>query len=219
MHAGAVTARICSVFRHSSSAWPIFVLTGFKMLKMCCTSASIHVSIHVYRDLGRGLPLTLPDIRQSVDATNASCPDLDHGVLPGQQAVVRCRNSVKVEDFLNSFFIHSIFVQTLSDMCVLLSPVRQGVAIQPRGWMCMTRLHVWLPRKPVIEWASVAGPHMAWAGRKCCPVDQRFRPARARRDDLLVGSPQIYAFTKTNLHVHVGPTSSCQARLGLRAAD
>ena len=61
-----------------------------------------------------------------MDATNASGPDLDRGVLPGQQAVVHCRISVKVEDFLNSFFIHSIFVQTLSDMCVLLSPVRQG---------------------------------------------------------------------------------------------
>ena len=70
---------------------------------------------------------------KSMDATNASGPDLDRGVLPGQQAVVRRRNSVKVEDFLNSFFIHSIFVQTLSDMCVLLSPVRQGAAIQPRG--------------------------------------------------------------------------------------
>ena len=60
-------------------------------------------------------------------------PDLDRGVLPGQQVVVCCRNSVKVEDLLNSFFIHSIFVQTLLDMCVLLSPVRQGAVIQPRG--------------------------------------------------------------------------------------
>ena len=65
-----------------------------------------------------------------MDATNASDLDLDRGVLPGQQAVVRCRNSVKaVLDFLDSFFIHSIFVQTLSDMSVLLSPVRQGAAI------------------------------------------------------------------------------------------
>ena len=61
-----------------------------------------------------------------MDATNASDLDLDRGVLPGQQAVVRCRNSVKAEDFLELFFIHSIFVQTLSDMSVLLSPVRQG---------------------------------------------------------------------------------------------
>ena len=53
-----------------------------------------------------------------MDATNASDLDLDRGVLPGQQAVVRCRNSVKAEDFLDSFFIHSIFVQTLSDMSV-----------------------------------------------------------------------------------------------------
>ena len=79
---------------------------------------------------------------KSMDATNASGPDLDRGVLSGQQAVVRCTNSVKVEDFLNSFFIHSIFVQTLSNMCVLLSPVRHGAAIQPRGLMCVTRLHV-----------------------------------------------------------------------------
>ena len=76
---------------------------------------------------------------KSMNATNASGPDLDRGVLPGQQAMVHCRNSVKVEDFLNSFFIHSIFVQTLSDMCVLLSPVRQGAVIQPHGWMCVTR--------------------------------------------------------------------------------
>ena len=68
-----------------------------------------------------------------MDATNASDLDLDRGVLPGQQAVVRCRNSVKAEDFLNSFFIQSIFVQTLSDMSVLLSPARQGAAIQPCG--------------------------------------------------------------------------------------
>ena len=63
---------------------------------------------------------------KSMDATNDSGPDLNRGVFPDQQAVVRCRNSVKVEDFLDSFFIHSIFVQTLSDMSVLLSPVRRG---------------------------------------------------------------------------------------------
>ena len=65
-------------------------------------------------------------------------------------------------------------------VCVLLSPVWQGSAIQPRSWMWMTRLHVWLPRRSVEEWTSVAGPHMAWAGRKCWPVDQRFRPVRTR---------------------------------------
>ena len=126
---------------------------------------------------------------KSINATNASGPDLDCSVLPIQQAVVRCRNSVKVEDLPNLFFIHSIFVQTLSDMCVLLNHVRQGEVIQPRGWMCVTRLHLWLPRRPVIEWANAAGPHMAWAGRKCWPVDQRFRPARTRRDDLLARLP------------------------------
>ena len=70
---------------------------------------------------------------KSMDATNASGPDLNRGALPGQQAVVRCRNSVKAEDFLDLFFIHSIFVQTLSDMSVLLSPLRQGAAIQQCG--------------------------------------------------------------------------------------
>ena len=64
-----------------------------------------------------------------MDATNASDLDLDRGVLPYQQAVVRCINSVKAEYFLDSFFIHSIFVQTLSDISVLLSPVQQGAAI------------------------------------------------------------------------------------------
>ena len=68
-----------------------------------------------------------------MDVNNASDLDLDRGVLPGQQAAVRCRNSVKAEYFLDSFFIHSIFVQPLSDMSVLLSPVRQGAAIQPSG--------------------------------------------------------------------------------------
>ena len=77
-----------------------------------------------------------------MDATNASGLDLNRGVLSNQQAVVRCRNSVKVEDFLDSFFIHSTFVQTLSDMSVLLGPVRQGTAIQPCGWMRVLRLHV-----------------------------------------------------------------------------
>ena len=82
-----------------------------------------------YRCLGRGLPLTLPNIRQ----VNGRDLDLDRGVLPDQQAVARCRNSVKAEDFLDSFLIHSIFAQTLSDMSVLLSPVQQGAAIQPCG--------------------------------------------------------------------------------------
>ena len=86
-----------------------------------------------YRGLRLGLPLTLPNVRQVSERDQRLRLDFDRGVLPGQQVVVRCRNSVKVEDFLNSFFFHSIFVQTLSDMCVLLSPVRQGAAIQPRG--------------------------------------------------------------------------------------
>ena len=97
---------------------------------------------YIYRGLGRGLPLTLPNVRQVNGRDQRLRPDLDRGVLPGQQVVVRCRNSVKVEDFLISFFIHSLFVQTLSDMCVLLSPVRQGAAIEPRGCMWMTGLHV-----------------------------------------------------------------------------
>ena len=80
----------------------------------------------LYRSLWRGLPLTLLNVRQVNERVHSLRPDLDGGILPGQQVMVRCRNSVKVDDFLNSFFIHSIFVQTLSDMCVLLSPVRQG---------------------------------------------------------------------------------------------
>ena len=86
-----------------------------------------------YRSLGRGLPLTSPNVRQVNGRDQRLRPDLDRGVLLGQQVMVRCRNSVKVDYFLNSFFIHSIFVQTLSDICVLLSSVQQGAAIQPRG--------------------------------------------------------------------------------------
>ena len=86
-----------------------------------------------YRSLGRGLPLTLPNVRQVNGRDHRLRTDLNRGVLPGQQVLVRCRNSVKVDDFLNSFFVHPIFVQTLSDMYVLLSPVRQGAAFQPRG--------------------------------------------------------------------------------------
>ena len=80
--------------------------------------------IHLF--MGRGLPLTLTNVRQVNGRDHRLRPYLDHGVLPGQQVMVRCRNSVKVDDFLNSFFIHSIFVPTFSDMCVLLSPVGQG---------------------------------------------------------------------------------------------
>ena len=69
-------------------------------------------TVFIYRGLGRGLPLTLPNVRQVNGRDQRLRPDLDRGVLPGQQVVVRCRNSVKVEDFLNSFFIHSIFVLT-----------------------------------------------------------------------------------------------------------
>ena len=46
-----------------------------------------------------------------MDATNASDLDLDRGVMPGQQAMVRCRNSVKAEDFLDSFFIRADIVR------------------------------------------------------------------------------------------------------------
>ena len=77
-------------------------------------------SFYIYRSLGRG---------QVNGRDQRLRPDLDRGVLPGQQVMVRC----KVDGFLNSFFIHYIFVQTLSDMCVLLSSVRQGATIQPRG--------------------------------------------------------------------------------------
>ena len=38
--------------------------------------------------------------------------------------------SLEPDSIFNSFFIHSIFVQTLSDMCALLSSVRQGASIQ-----------------------------------------------------------------------------------------
>ena len=80
--------------------------------------------------------MTLPNVRQVNGRDQRLRPNLDRGVLPGQQMMVRCRNSVKVDDFLNSFFIHFIFVQTLSDMCVLLSSVRQG------GGYPATRLNV-----------------------------------------------------------------------------
>ena len=103
------------------------------MLAEGCVFLSFHSRGHQYRSLGRGLPLTLPNIRQVNGHDQRLRLRPNRGVLPGQQAVVRCRNSVKVKDFLDSFFIHSIFVQTLSDMSVLLSPVRQGAAIQPCG--------------------------------------------------------------------------------------
>ena len=48
----------------------------------------------VYRCLGRGLPLTLPNVRQVNGRDQRLRPDLDRGVLPGQQVMVRCRNSV-----------------------------------------------------------------------------------------------------------------------------
>ena len=86
----------------------------------------------MYRSLGRGLPLTLPNIRQ-VNGRDQRLRPRSRSWCLARQAVARCRNSVKAEDFLDSFFIHSIFVQTLSDMSVLLSPVRQGAAIQPCG--------------------------------------------------------------------------------------
>ena len=60
-----------------------------------------------------------------MNATIASGPILIVRVLPDRQAMVLCRNSVKIDDSFCSFFIHSIFMQALSDMCVLLSLVRQ----------------------------------------------------------------------------------------------
>ena len=62
---------------------------------------------------------------KSIDATIASGPILIVRVLPGQQVMVHCSNSVKIDYSFNLFFSHSIFMQALSDMCVLLSLVRQ----------------------------------------------------------------------------------------------
>ena len=61
-----------------------------------------------------------------MDATIASRPILIVRVLPGRQVMVHCRNSVKLDDSFHSFFIHSMIMQALSDMYVLLSLVRQG---------------------------------------------------------------------------------------------
>ena len=63
-----------------------------------------------------------------MDVTIASGPILIVRILPGLQVMVRCRyiNSVKIDDSFYSFFIHSMIMQALSDMCVLLSLVRQG---------------------------------------------------------------------------------------------
>ena len=93
---------------------------------LCCVVCCEISAQYTYRSLGRGLPLTSPNVRQVNGRVHRLRPELDRGVLPGQQVMVRCRDSAKVDDFLNSFFIHSIFVQTLSDMCVLLSPVPRG---------------------------------------------------------------------------------------------
>ena len=60
-----------------------------------------------------------------MNATIGSGQILFGRVLPGRQVKVLCRNSVKIDDSFYSFFIHSIFMQALSDMCVLLSLVRQ----------------------------------------------------------------------------------------------
>ena len=96
---------------------------------------TIHLTIcsyimMVYRRLGRGLSLTLPNIRQVNGRDQRFRPRSRSWC---QQAVARFRNSVEVKGFLDSFFIHSIFVQTLSNMSALLSPVRQEAAIQPCG--------------------------------------------------------------------------------------
>ena len=54
---------------------------------------SVHVRGHHYRGLGRGLPLTLPNVRQVNGRDQRLRPDLDRGALPGQQAVVHQRLS------------------------------------------------------------------------------------------------------------------------------
>ena len=118
----------------------------------------------LYRGLGRGLPS--PNVRQVNGRDQRLRPDLDYGVLPRQQVVVRCRNSVKVEDFLNLFFIHPIFVQTLSDMCVLLSPVRQGGYPATRLNVC-DAVTCLTSEKASDRMSNAAGPHKATAGRKC----------------------------------------------------
>ena len=81
---------------------------------LCCVLCCEISAQYTYHSLRRGLPLTLPNVRQVNGRDHYLRLELDRGVLP---------DSVKVDYFLNSFFIHSIFVQTMSDMCVLLSPV------------------------------------------------------------------------------------------------
>ena len=67
-----------------------------------------------------------------MDATIASGPILIVRILPGQQLMVRSINSVKMDDSFYLFFIHSMIMQALSDMCATKSRAA-GATIQPRG--------------------------------------------------------------------------------------
>ena len=67
-----------------------------------------------------------------MDATIASGPILIVRILPGQQVMVRSINSVKIDDSFYSFFIHSMIMQALSDMCATKSRTA-GATIRPLG--------------------------------------------------------------------------------------
>ena len=67
---------------------------------------------------------------KSTDVTIASGPILFVRILPGQQVMVRSINSVKIDDAFYLFFIHSMIMQALSDICATTSHAA-GATIQP----------------------------------------------------------------------------------------
>ena len=93
---------------NQTSVVSIIVFEDHKMLAEGCVS---------YQTLGTSLlwsrarvTIDVVNVRKVNGRDHRLRPNFDRGVLPGQQVMVRCRNSFKIDDFLNSFFIHSTFV-------------------------------------------------------------------------------------------------------------
>ena len=126
-----------------------------------------------------------------MNVTIASGPILIVRVLPGRQVMVLCRNSVKIDDSFCSFFIHSIFMQALSDMCVLLSLVRQR-RLNSHAAECRRRSYTSTFRGDRVQSGRVQ-PGRTWrepGGNASSSISDSLR-LEPGRDNLQVRSPQI----------------------------
>ena len=136
-----------------------------------------------------------------MNVTIASGPILIVRVLPGQQVMVRSRNSVKIDDSFYSFFIHSMFMQALSDMCVLLSLMQQG-RLYSHDADCRRRNHTSTFRGGRVQTGKVRPGH-TWhepSGSTNSSISDSVR-LEPGRNNMQVRSQHVYRQLKRQISV------------------